>query len=318
MATCQAFVLDIMSSQTDTPTPPLISISAVERDTGLTKDTLRVWERRYGFPLPERDENGERAYTHAQVEKLRALKRLIDRGHRPGKIIGHSMPQLMGLIKDADAAPAAESPARDGLIELVRTHRVEELRRELGQTLMRQGLAQFLVATVGPLTQAVGESWMRGNLEVFEEHLYTETLQGVLRSAIASLPQHGQRPRVLLTTFPNEFHGLGLLMAEGMLALERATVLALGTHTPIYDIAAAAKSERADVVALSFSLSYPVNLATEGLEELRTKVSRSVEIWAGGTNPGIVRRPVTGVTALPELADIPAAIGRWRAAYAGA
>lgn len=30
----------------------LLSIAAVERDTGLTKDTLRVWERRYGFPTP--------------------------------------------------------------------------------------------------------------------------------------------------------------------------------------------------------------------------------------------------------------------------
>jgi hypothetical protein len=25
-------------------------ISAVERETGLSKDTLRMWERRYGFP----------------------------------------------------------------------------------------------------------------------------------------------------------------------------------------------------------------------------------------------------------------------------
>jgi len=31
------------------------NISAVERDTGLSKDTLRVWERRYGFPKPLRD-----------------------------------------------------------------------------------------------------------------------------------------------------------------------------------------------------------------------------------------------------------------------
>ena len=32
-----------------------LSIAAVERDTGLSKDTLRVWERRYGFPAPQRD-----------------------------------------------------------------------------------------------------------------------------------------------------------------------------------------------------------------------------------------------------------------------
>ncbi len=306
-----------MSSEADTDQPPLLSISAVERDTGLTKDTLRVWERRYSYPLPERDGNGERGYTRAQVEKLRALKRLIDRGHRPGKIIGQSMGELIRLIEQVPAAPEAPAdPAQDGLVELIRTHRAAELRRELGQALMRQGLAHFLVATVGPLTRAVGESWMRGGLEVFEEHLFTETLQGVLRGAIATLPQRGRRPRVLLTTFPNELHGLGLLMAEGMLALEGASCLALGTHTPIYDIVAAAASERADVVALSFSLSYPVNVATAGLEELRTKLPRGVEIWAGGTNPGLVRRAVAGVAALPELADIPPAVARWRAAHA--
>ena len=37
-------------------------ISAVERETGLSKDTLRMWERRYGFPAPGRDAQGERVY----------------------------------------------------------------------------------------------------------------------------------------------------------------------------------------------------------------------------------------------------------------
>ena len=38
----------------------LLTISQVERDTGLSKDTLRIWERRYGFPNPGRDAQGER------------------------------------------------------------------------------------------------------------------------------------------------------------------------------------------------------------------------------------------------------------------
>ena len=37
-----------------------VSIATVERETGLSKDTLRMWERRYGFPRPARDDNGER------------------------------------------------------------------------------------------------------------------------------------------------------------------------------------------------------------------------------------------------------------------
>ena len=56
----------------------MMTISAVERDTGLGKDTLRVWERRYAFPQPIRDAKGERLYTPEQVERLRLIKRLMD------------------------------------------------------------------------------------------------------------------------------------------------------------------------------------------------------------------------------------------------
>ena len=51
--------------------PVTLTIASVERDTGLSKDTLRVWERRYGFPVPDRDVNGERLYPADQVERLR-------------------------------------------------------------------------------------------------------------------------------------------------------------------------------------------------------------------------------------------------------
>ena len=80
----------------------------MERDTGLSKDTLRVWERRYAFPNPARDRNGERVYPIEQVEKLRLIKRLMDCGHRPGKIIGQSIENLRALgaelAKDASGA----------------------------------------------------------------------------------------------------------------------------------------------------------------------------------------------------------------------
>jgi DNA-binding transcriptional MerR regulator/methylmalonyl-CoA mutase cobalamin-binding subunit len=302
-----------VATGSEAPPRPLHSISAVERDTGLSKDTLRVWERRYHFPLPERDANGERAYTQDQVEKLRALKRLIDRGHRPSKIVGQSLTELLALVDPAVAVSEPVDPAVAETIELLRAHRVADLRQALGQRLMREGLARFCVGTVAPLSRQVGEAWMRGQLEVFEEHLFTETVQGLLRGSLASMPPSGRSPRVLLTTFPNEQHGLGLLMAESMLALEGTTCISLGTQTPIWDIVLAAKTHAADIVALSFSLAYPVAQAVEGLEELRTKLAPGVEVWAGGSNPGLARRAVRGVTVLPELDAIAGAIARWRA-----
>lgn len=292
----------------------VLSISAVERETGLSKDTLRVWERRYRFPEPLRDAHGERVYTLEQVGKLRVLKRLIDRGHRPSKIVGHSVETLIALIEPG--AAAAPPPAeRAAILEPLRAHDVAGLREALAAALLRQGLAAFVLETVAPLNRQIGEAWMRGELEVFEEHLYTETLQRVLRSALAGLPQRADPPRVVLTTFPAELHGLGLLMAECMLALEGAACTSLGTQTPVQDIVRAASTHRADVVALSFSLAYPVNQALEGLTALRAQLGAETEIWVGGANPGLVRRAVDGVRAIPELAEVPAALARWRAAH---
>jgi DNA-binding transcriptional MerR regulator/methylmalonyl-CoA mutase cobalamin-binding subunit len=299
------------------PSSAILSISAVERETGLTKDTLRVWERRYRFPEPGRDANGERVYSHEQVGKLRVLKRLIDSGHRPSKIVGRTLDDLIALAARAEKAPPATPAEHAHVLELLRAHRVADLRQALGAALLRQGLAAFVVETVGPLNRQVGDAWMRGQLEVFEEHLYTETLQRLLRSALATLPQRAQSPHVLLTTFPGELHGLGLLMAECMLALEGATCTPLGTQTPIRDIATAASSHGANVVALSFSLAYPVTQAVEGLAELRAALPPGIEVWAGGTNPGLARRAVAGVRVIPELAELPLAVAHWRGAAAG-
>ena len=51
----------------------VLNISAVEREAGLSKDVLRMWECRYGFPKPGRDDNGEREYAPADIAKLRTM-----------------------------------------------------------------------------------------------------------------------------------------------------------------------------------------------------------------------------------------------------
>jgi len=84
---------------------------------------------------------------------------------------------------------------------------------------------------------------------------------------------------VLLGTVPGEPHGLGLLMAEALLALEGCQCLSLGVQTPIWDIASAAKVLRSDVVALSYTGCTNPNRVVEGLIELRNKLPR--RWWCG-------------------------------------
>ncbi|TXC67047.1 MerR family transcriptional regulator [Piscinibacter aquaticus] len=276
-----------------------VNIAGAERATGLSKDTLRVWERRYGFPTPHRDAAGERLYPLAQIERLRLLKRLVDAGERPGRLMALAHAELEARLRALpQAAAEAESAqaAVDEYIDILKSHDVDRLRRQLGRAREQLGLARFVTEVVAPLNTRVGDAWMRGQLQVFEEHLYTESIQVLLREAIARLPVHADaHPRVLLTTFTQEPHGLGLLMAEGLLSLEGARCVSLGTATPIWDIVLAAAAQRADVVALSFSGCMNPNQIVDGLTELRAKLPASVELWAGGAAPALHRRPVAGV-----------------------
>jgi MerR family transcriptional regulator, light-induced transcriptional regulator len=300
---------------------PGLPIAAVERDTGLSKDTLRVWERRYGFPQPARDANGERVYPADQVDKLRLLKRLMDQGHRPGKIAEQSVAQLLALAEAANGRSGAGSPephhdaSLQPFLDLITDHRVDDLRRELALLSVKVGLARFVTDVIAPLTALVGESWARGGLAIFEEHLYTESVQGVLRNAIASIPRPGESPRVLLTTVPQEPHGLGVLMAEAMFALEGARCVPLGVRTPVMEIVRGAESQRIDIVALSFSPVVNPYQVVESLKELRAQLPAATELWAGGSSPVLQRRPPAGVRILGSLDGVGAAVAGWRAEH---
>jgi MerR family transcriptional regulator, light-induced transcriptional regulator len=278
-------------------------IGAVERDTGLSKDTLRIWERRYGFPQPGRDTNGERVYPADQVARLHLIKRLMDAGHRPGKLLPLGQPELERLA--AGAAPrTALTSDQSALLEALRACDTRRLRDALTHELMRQGLQRFVLETVPGINEAVGEAWMRGELAIHEEHLYSEQVQNILRHAISVLPLRGERPRVLLTSLPGEQHSLGLLMVEALLAAEGAECIALGIETPIPDVAHAAAAHAAEVVALSFSAAYPAALAVDGLRELRERVPAAIAIWAGGAGIARTRRTIPGVTLVRALADV--------------
>lgn len=294
---------------------PRLTIAAVERDLGLSKDVLRVWERRYAFPMPERDAHGERLYPLAQVERLRLIKRLMDQGHRPGRLMASSIEDLLALVK---ARPPVEQPsaqrdhseALDGLIRLIKQHDIPGYTQAMQQRLARDGLQSFVQDTMAPLSTLIGRAWEDGHIAVYEEHLFTELSKRVLRHAMAGVTG-GQGPHVLLTSLPDEHHGLGLLMVEGILSLEGARCIPLGTQMPMLSIVEAASAHRADVVALSFSIAFPSRQIPALLKQIRNMLPDHVALWAGGR--GIARvAPQPGVSLLASLAEVPDAVNTWR------
>lgn len=302
-----------MSKQESDPELAL-PISAVERETGLSKDVLRKWEVRYGFPLPERDAAGERLYPAEQVARLRLIKRLLDAGMRPSRVVSQPVNALHELIErrqpqcKRDAAEDFET----SFLAALREHDVPVLRQMLNRVLHREGLQTFVQDRIAGLINLVGEAWARGDLDIYEEHLFSEIVQGLLRGIIDNLNAAQGQPRILLTTLPGEPHGLGLLMVATLASLEGAYCVSLGTQTPVQDICNATRVREMDIVALSFSSTFPARRVMPALAELRQRLPTAMEIWAGGE--GAVRsvKPGEGVRLLASLADLPAAIVGWR------
>jgi MerR family transcriptional regulator, light-induced transcriptional regulator len=293
---------------------PHATIGNVERATGLSKDTLRAWERRYGFPEPERDVHGERLYPPEQVAKLGVISRLLDRGLRPGRLVNLPMSQLIERIEASARATApraagvAESehlPLMEEALGLLKDYDEAALRAQLSRILLRLGLQRFTIEFAAPLTERVGDAWSRGEISISQEHLYSEQMHHLLRQGIGAVYPGTQQPSVMLTTLPGEEHQLGLLMAHACLAIEGARCISLGVQTPASEIAEAAVARKVDAVGLSFSEALKLNVAYDALEDLRARVPPSVEIWAGGHLWTRARRSVPGVRFITQLAQIP-------------
>lgn len=277
-----------------------LPIASVERETGLSEDTLRAWERRYGFPAPSRNAEGARMYPPEQVRRLARIKRLMDRGHRPETLLAMDERALLAL---------------DDWMRLVETRDHPAMQRLFHRELAKLGMLGFVQNTLVPLTRLVSEAWARNQMDVLDEHLLWENIERYFRKAIADLaPLEDSHPRCLLTTLPGEEHTLGLLMVEALLMLEDAHPVPLGPQTPIAGIVRAVEAERIDVVCLSFSIVYPPAQAVKGLTELRRALPAHVQIWAGGQGVKGLRKPIAGVQVIPEFDDLFIWLAGWRSA----
>jgi len=293
-----------------------IGIGAIAQEIGVTKDTLRVWERRYDFPQPMRSAGGERLYPQEQVSKLRLVMRLLDVGHRPSKVLAQSIDTLQQLAETSGVGQDAPDAELDRLVSLLRASAFEEFRFELLKRAARDGLERFVLDVAAPLSARVGNAWAAGTLQVYHEHLFSEALQTTLRTLMRPLSDalrgRGGRPRVLLTTLSGEGHGLGILMAEAMFMLSECECIQLGLQTPLHDIVGAVAAHRVDIVALSFTATLPTQSVANGLTDLRNLLPPHVHIWVGGSSPALRRKFEDRVHPVISLTMVDETVANWR------
>lgn len=300
-----------MSPGKDLLDADVLSITDVERQTGIRPATLRMWERRYGFPQPLRDRHGDRVYPLDQVERLHAARRLIAQGIRPGKIFsGEVSPEPAS----GDPAPEVLAAQYEPVFNLLRRYRHAELHSHFQHRLLDLGLRRFVIEFLGPLASAVGNSWGRGVLPLRCVHLFSQVVMSFLHAKQAAVRAAGgaQGPKVILATLTGEAHELGIMMVEAVLATLGADCIQFGSDIPPQEVAAAAAETGADIVALSFSAYFPRKSAARAVLALRAALPPGVSLWVGGEGAPETADTEDGIHVFTRLASIETALQRWR------
>lgn len=280
-----------------------IPIATVECETGIKKETLRIWERRYAFPLPLRNAAGKRAYSSDDVIRLKLIGLLIKQGHRPSKVIALDVDALKNKLSESPTYHVSRNGI-DQVIAWLKKGETHLLKNWLLSQIAKEGLRPFLENILGPLLIDIGLAWRADRLRIHEEHLFSETVQQTLRIIINHLPVISPKPHILLTTPEGELHGLGLLIVESVLSLEGIKVTSLGINTPSADIVIAAEQLNVDAVIVSMTSNYKnEKQRADVLRDLRERLPQHIALLSGGS--GTIGLPmIDNVSILQSLGDL--------------
>jgi methanogenic corrinoid protein MtbC1 len=267
-----------------------LTIGALSRATGIPIETLRTWETRYGFPVPERKPSGHRLYPAEIVSRLRRIAEALACGHRAAETVTASETQLSILLRTkprkgaapATVAPAAEPADLSDILHAVRAFDSGSLRSLLEADWARLGTLAFLTDCLSPLLGQVGNEWQAGTLEIRHEHFLSEHVGDLLRTLRVVQETESSSPIVVFATLPGETHGLGLQMAALVAAAAGCQGLYLGTDVPVAQIAEFAHETGAAGVALSISSAADPATVERHLADLRACLPDRVELVAGG------------------------------------
>jgi DNA-binding transcriptional MerR regulator/methylmalonyl-CoA mutase cobalamin-binding subunit len=276
------------------------SIGDVAELTGLSPDTIRVWERRYGRPVPIRLPSGHRRYTAADVRWIRRVSELLAVGHRPSELVELDDDALDRLRAGRPAAPEGHRRVEQ-LMQLVDAKRYAELHAVFEESLALKGPRRFLDEVLAPFLAAIGRAWSDGRIQIRHEHLVSELVADLLRRLRSQWSVAPDRPPVLLTTLAGEQHGFGVQMVSLVCAIKGRPTAVLGVDTPIADIAHAAVEMRASAVGISVSLASAGYDTDRRLKELRESLPHGIPLVVGGSGASATRRKITGIRYCADL-----------------
>lgn len=242
---------------------PIYNLSAVLRETGLTADVLRAWERRYDLPKPQRTPGGHRLYSDYDVAVIKWLRARQDEGLTISRAV-----ELWREIAAAERdpldglpppSPALSLPASAGRLDDLRDRWIKAcLAFDVGKAeeVLNQAFAINPVETVcfeilQKGIRQVGTLWHQNRATVQQEHFATAMAVRRIETLISAAPAPTRAQTVLIGCPAAEWHHFSPLLLTLLLRRRGLNVVYLGANLPLDQMETTAATIRPTLIVLA-------------------------------------------------------------------
>lgn len=243
--------------------------------------SLRIWERRYGFPVPRRKASGHRRYDQEQVEQLLQIAAQLQSGKTVGEVLG-SLKQLSSETKVDQTERVgtwADGERIDGLLEHLFAARLPAAEAEYERLASGLDAVGQIHELIEPALVETGERWFRGHCQIYQERCASGFLRRKLLLLLDAAQAGNTRPVgcVLVGTVRGERHEGGALMISTLLELRGWRAIALGTDLPCEEYQRAIDLWKPAGACVSFVMSRNITKRFQELAGLR-----GARVFVGG------------------------------------
>ena len=298
-----------------------LTVAAVARRLGVAPATLRTWARRYGLGPTTHTAGSHRRYSAVDLARLVIMRRLTHEGVSPAEAArlaiaeaqplteGGGLAHVIALVPDRSQRGAFEptrptggghvtplpeaSPMVRGLARAAMALDANGVTEVLRRQVASAGVIRSWDALIAPVLIGLGDRWAATGEGIEVEHLFSECVMGVMRSAGSRLREPRNTVPVLLGCLDEEQHSLPVHALAAALAERGVGARQLGSRIPTAALASAVRRSGPGVVFLFASM--PVASADDLAHLGRVRPAPLVLVggrgWPAELPPAVRRLP---------------------------
>jgi MerR family transcriptional regulator, light-induced transcriptional regulator len=226
------------------------SIKDIENLTGIKAATLRIWERRYSFMIPNRSDTNIRFYTDDQARQLLNVSILMENGHKISKISKMSSEEfdceLQNVINKIDYS---QNHLNKNLDIALFEYDEFALNSILNNFLVENGFFALMEKLVYPYLNKVGLLWSKSDITPSNEHFLSNIIRQKIISEIDKIVVRSDYHKTVALFLPDgEQHEISLLYSNFIFKYLGWKTYYLGLNVPYDSLDDFTKSKKPDYV----------------------------------------------------------------------